>query len=572
MKLKHSFTIFGLVAMLGLGVGVRLASRNAPAKEAEADVVPSGYIRVYFDANNISGFFGGGCTLRIHYWGAGAGKETTWSGVQMTNTVNKYSRDIYYYDVPNGTTGCIFGQYANGAASNANPNVRWDVSADSDEGPDDGYNFFQPKSWNAQDFGSYTAHSVKLIVDEETIYDVAISTWGNYVPYTPADKVDSSFVGWYEDEECTATPYVERELTADLTLYAKFAANTHLVTKSIWYDDVYQSYSTENVEDATSYTPAAPSSVNGYHFDGWYWRENDAFTTKVGTVASVTTDLTIHARFISRDAYRSEHGTDKYIYYIKDIASAQNTPDTIYTYGGENEFGSFAGQSINSYSTDVHGSLGFRGWAAGDGVARKIYKIPYNSIFGDTHVIIAYDGGGSGKQTSDLELRAGAAYYWDNATGEMNADAGAAIDLLLDIEAARNAVTTSGGFIQYSVCGIAPATAAALYLRYEDTEEISATAKGYIDASFTFTYTGSYDGEHAPAEGSVSYADIMDQLYLIAMKDATFRNNHSSINMLPITELSNTTNSTVIIIIAISVGVLLVIGGYFYLRKRKEDR
>ena len=37
MKLKHSLTIFGLVAMLGLGVGVGLDSRNAPVQEAKAD-------------------------------------------------------------------------------------------------------------------------------------------------------------------------------------------------------------------------------------------------------------------------------------------------------------------------------------------------------------------------------------------------------------------------------------------------------------------------------------------------------------------------------------------------------
>ena len=37
MKLKHSFTIFGLVAMLGLGVGVGLASSKAPARETVAE-------------------------------------------------------------------------------------------------------------------------------------------------------------------------------------------------------------------------------------------------------------------------------------------------------------------------------------------------------------------------------------------------------------------------------------------------------------------------------------------------------------------------------------------------------
>ena len=45
MKLKLSLTIFGLVAMLGLGVGVGLASRNAPVQEAKADLT---YSRIYY--------------------------------------------------------------------------------------------------------------------------------------------------------------------------------------------------------------------------------------------------------------------------------------------------------------------------------------------------------------------------------------------------------------------------------------------------------------------------------------------------------------------------------------------
>ena len=48
MKLKHSLTIFGLVAMLGLGVGVGLASANQEVKVAEA----TGEKTIYLYTNN----------------------------------------------------------------------------------------------------------------------------------------------------------------------------------------------------------------------------------------------------------------------------------------------------------------------------------------------------------------------------------------------------------------------------------------------------------------------------------------------------------------------------------------
>ena len=82
MKLKHSFTVFGLVAMLGLGVGVGLASRNAPAQEAKATYDGSVIIQKNDDDMKYTG-----SKLVAYFFDSSS--HTGW-GSAVANTGNKY--------------------------------------------------------------------------------------------------------------------------------------------------------------------------------------------------------------------------------------------------------------------------------------------------------------------------------------------------------------------------------------------------------------------------------------------------------------------------------------------------
>ena len=363
----------------------------------------------------------------------------------------------------------------------------------------------------------------------------------------------TSFAGWYTD------PDLEDDwsgmVTSDLTLYAKYAANTFTITKEIYKDDTLDSSTTDSVAEGDDYHLSDPSSIIGYVFDGWYTRVNNNWGNKITSLTNVTADQTVGARFRSRAQYTA----DSYIYYVADLASGTTmTPNYIYTYGGDYEFGAWPGTKISDLvEKDLHGSLGFRGWAD-YGYNRCIFRIPFNSVFGDTNVIL--NVGSNSDQSADMSLVSGSAYYW----GGKDDDAGAAIDFLLMTEGFRNGVTASTGILNYSVCGIDPSDAADIY---GDYEELSDKAKGYVCDSFVYTYTGKYDGVTEPGEGSIDYGDVITEIYLIALKDSAFASNHNAINVSP---LFINVNNSALVIAVISFAAILAVGGFFFLRTRKE--
>lgn len=181
-----------------------------------------------------------------------------------------------------------------------------------------------------------------------------------------------------------------------------------------------------------------------------------------------------------------------------------------------------------------------------NGSTNKIYKI---SLFSDNFLLRNSDGT---DKTGDFVVADGSGYYWDGA----NANAGAAITLIVDAETARNNVHESGSIKDYSICGISKSTASSLVLKYNS---LDSGARTLVDASTVYTYKG--DG--TSAQTHISFSAIFDQLSKIA----------SGSNSLKITLFGslNDSASTTIIVIAISSIALAAIGGYFLFRKKKEN-
>ena len=90
MKLRHSLSIFGLVAMLGLGVGVGLASMNQELKEARA-VGASGKITIDCTGGDWS-TNAGGQKFSVKFTDGGA--NTEWGSLVTT------SQYVYLAEVP----------------------------------------------------------------------------------------------------------------------------------------------------------------------------------------------------------------------------------------------------------------------------------------------------------------------------------------------------------------------------------------------------------------------------------------------------------------------------------------
>ena len=114
-----------------------------------------------------------------------------------------------------------------------------------------------------------------------------------------------TFGGWYQEEGCS-TPFTfgesGTEVSADMTLYAKWTANNYYITYKDKGDDVAYSGSNIGSLPATHTYDAATELVDGvktgYTFDGWFANSDctgDAVTSLGAT--DYTDDITLYAKW-----------------------------------------------------------------------------------------------------------------------------------------------------------------------------------------------------------------------------------------------------------------------------------
>ena len=337
-----------------------------------------------------------------------------------------------------------------------------------------------------------------------------------------------------------------------VTLGTLTIASTVDVVKYGVYDGVLNSTSigTDTVSKDSSY--AVPDAIvkAGYHFEGWY---TDSNCQTAYTATTVSADMNLYGKYTS-------FTVDSYVYYITGVSS-NPTFTHVYFFGEfDNNGNSWPGTALSSYATEVHGVFSF------ENTSQLIYKIPVPSNADFSFIL---DDGSSSTQTYDVDATPGAGYWFWLETGDSkyswsaNADAGAAIDLIVDVETKRNAVSASGNILNYSICGISASDAAALYNRYI---ALSANAKDFVDRSTTYTYGGAYDGVTTPDQENVYYYDIMVQLRAIAVKG------NQTVNDANPNIAYNASNTSLIIITIASVISLSMVGAFFLLRKKRKEQ
>ena len=101
--------------------------------------------------------------------------------------------------------------------------------------------------------------------------------------------------------------------------------------------------------------------------------------------------------------------------------------------------------------------------------------------------------------------------------------------------------------------------------KHDDTD-MDTTFKDYVNGAYT-EHGNSYAGQSKTADWKLS--EKWEALCKAANVNPT---TGAALSKMPVAIVSNEIDNTLIIIIASSVVTLLAIGGYFYLRKRKEDR
>lgn len=117
------------------------------------------------------------------------------------------------------------------------------------------------------------------------------------------------FAGWYTNQACTGVQFdFNTPITSDITLYAKWEANTSVTVTFMVNDDVYDTKTAEIGGTVT--LPENPTDPNGGTFAGWFLEDG---TTQLSSTTIISADTTVTAKFVTGDAvtitFVAEHGT-----------------------------------------------------------------------------------------------------------------------------------------------------------------------------------------------------------------------------------------------------------------------
>lgn len=124
----------------------------------------------------------------------------------------------------------------------------------------------------------------------------------------PTDPVQTGwrFDGWYTDKDCTAAYDFDKEVTEDITLYAKWVQT---VTVTYHVGSYGTAPASQTVDAGKKFTRPADPVDSRAIFQGWYTDEN--YTTAYDFGSAVETDLNLYAKW--KDGYRvvfqTAHGT-----------------------------------------------------------------------------------------------------------------------------------------------------------------------------------------------------------------------------------------------------------------------
>ena len=119
----------------------------------------------------------------------------------------------------------------------------------------------------------------------------------NCTVVTPVPDLGYHFTGWTGDYVGTDNPLTVTNVTADMTITANFAIDTHTVTFVAGAHGSLAGTTSQTVDYGADCTAVTATADDGYHFVNWTGTGGGASTDNPLTIASVTQDLTITANF-----------------------------------------------------------------------------------------------------------------------------------------------------------------------------------------------------------------------------------------------------------------------------------
>ena len=178
-------------------------------------------------------------------------------------------------------------------------------------------------------------YSVTFKSGTETVAVAETDKEGRVYPAYAECAEGVRFVGWYESEESTTPFDFEKEITSDITLYARFASLTYEVKYDVGCEGLKAPVQESVNHDGTFTVKAAPERV-GYEFKGWtdgsgLYFDGDVYVADSGTITLVATweyrVLTVEFLDDKGEAFET-----KEVPYLGDAIPPSNAPHTYFAY------------------------------------------------------------------------------------------------------------------------------------------------------------------------------------------------------------------------------------------------
>ena len=373
-----------------------------------ANITSDGTARLYFNMSAVSWWTAGtdGNGNFGYFFNNSTGKNA-WS----THAV-KYSGDVYYLTIPQGTwAGVILTR--NNTSTSPSWSNKWNQTGDITLSNTSNYisKFSEGSTsvtWGSQkptSAASVTASSTNILINEEVtlsaaltsnteLNKVASTTYSTTGGTITEDKFTASVAGTYTvTAKITYHPNCYSNITSTVeptvTITVTLPETKHDVTVSYKYNDVeLATATTSKVGEVTASPISAPATINDrYAFHSWdlgsgIQSDDDTTANPINVTTLASGDYTMTANY--KDTYTT-------IYFVN---SKSWSSVNAYTWVGETPYKSWPGEAMTKTEETVNG-----------------FDV-YSYSFPDKYTNCIFNGNG---QTSDLTVTAG--QYYDMASG-----------------------------------------------------------------------------------------------------------------------------------------------------------
>ena len=244
-------------------------------------------------------------------------------------------------------------------------------------------------------------------------------TYNTATTLKSASKDYYNFVGWYKESDCSGTAVTKlgaTEYTNDITLYAKWTANTYTITFNAGTGECgTESVATTNASGVT--LPTATHTCTDWTFAGWWTEEVLSSTNtspgtlmKAGDTYNPTSDITLYAVYSTQEAGDAFTGYAKVTTAPDDWSGKYLLSTGTYTANGTYDSNGANGHLVRA--TYTPGNEEKADW---EFTLAKVGNTGYSILFPDGSFYLGY-ASSTNFQRSTIDPSQNVAYLWTPST------------------------------------------------------------------------------------------------------------------------------------------------------------